>query len=36
VFRIDELGTPLPAGHKLGQLQSFFPLVSREAVSNQS
>jgi len=25
VFRVEQLGTPIPAGHKLGKLQSFFP-----------
>jgi methionyl-tRNA synthetase len=27
VFRIDELGTPLPAGHEIGQKQPYFPAV---------
>jgi methionyl-tRNA synthetase len=27
VFRIDELGIPIPAGHKIGQKQDFFPAV---------
>jgi methionyl-tRNA synthetase len=25
VFRVDELGTPIPAGHEIGQKQMFFP-----------
>ena len=25
VFRIDQLATPIPAGHKLGNLRQFFP-----------
>jgi methionyl-tRNA synthetase len=25
VFRLDELGTPIPAGHELGQNQKYFP-----------
>jgi hypothetical protein len=25
VFRVEQLGTPIPAGHKLGKLQPFFP-----------
>jgi methionyl-tRNA synthetase len=25
VFRVDELGTPIPAGHAIGQKQQFFP-----------
>jgi methionyl-tRNA synthetase len=28
VFRVDELGTGLPAGHELGPLQQFFPAVA--------
>jgi methionyl-tRNA synthetase len=27
VFRIDELGTPIAAGHKIGQQQVYFPGV---------
>jgi methionyl-tRNA synthetase len=27
VFSVDELGKPIAAGHKLGQLQQFFPAV---------
>jgi len=27
VFRIEELGTPIPAGHAIGQKQAFFPSV---------
>ena len=26
VFRIDELGTLIPAGHEIGPKQSFFPV----------
>jgi methionyl-tRNA synthetase len=25
VFRVEELGTPIPAGHRIGQMQSYFP-----------
>ena len=25
VFKIDELGTAIPAGHKIGQKQQYFP-----------
>jgi methionyl-tRNA synthetase len=25
VFRVDELGVPIPAGHMIGQKQEFFP-----------
>ncbi|OFZ17933.1 MAG: methionine--tRNA ligase [Bdellovibrionales bacterium GWB1_55_8] len=28
VFRIDELGTPIPAGHEIGPKQQFFPAVA--------
>jgi methionyl-tRNA synthetase len=28
VFRIDELGTPIPAGHELGQKLAYFPVVA--------
>jgi methionyl-tRNA synthetase len=31
VFRLEELGTPIPAGHQLGQMQAFFPAVEGEA-----
>jgi len=27
VFRIDELGTPIPAGHEVGPKQPYFPVV---------
>ena len=27
VFRVDELGTPVPAGHVIGEKQQFFPAV---------
>jgi methionyl-tRNA synthetase len=26
VFRMDELGTPIPAGHEIGPKQPFFPV----------
>jgi methionyl-tRNA synthetase len=26
VFRVDELGTPIPAGHELGPKQTYFPV----------
>jgi len=29
VFRIDELGTPIPAGHEVGEIQPFFPPVAQ-------
>ncbi|MGZ3708363.1 MAG: class I tRNA ligase family protein, partial [Bdellovibrionota bacterium] len=28
VFRVDELGTPIPAGHGVGEKQQFFPAVA--------
>jgi methionyl-tRNA synthetase len=28
VFRIDELGTPIPAGHELGQKLPYFPAAA--------
>ena len=28
VFRVDELGTPIPAGHAIGDKQVFFPAVA--------
>jgi methionyl-tRNA synthetase len=28
VFRIDELGTPIPAGHELGSKQVYFPAAT--------
>ncbi len=31
VFRIDELGTPIAAGHKIGKQQVYFPAVSEKA-----
>jgi methionyl-tRNA synthetase len=27
VFRVDELGTPIPAGHEIGEMREFFPSV---------
>jgi methionyl-tRNA synthetase len=30
VFRVEELGTPIPAGHAIGQKQQFFPAVDSE------
>jgi methionyl-tRNA synthetase len=27
VFRLDQLGTPIPAGHSIGQKQQYFPAV---------
>jgi methionyl-tRNA synthetase len=30
VFKIDELGTPIPAGHKIGEKQQYFPTVAEE------
>ncbi|AKV00353.1 Methionyl-tRNA synthetase [Labilithrix luteola] len=30
VFRIDELGTPIPAGHELGPKGTYFPAVAAE------
>src|SRR6185295_4594081 len=27
VFRVEELGRPIPAGHEIGQKQQFFPAV---------
>jgi methionyl-tRNA synthetase len=28
VFRVEELGTPIPAGHAIGQKQQYFPAVA--------
>lgn len=28
VFRVDELGTPIPAGHAIGEKQQYFPAVA--------
>jgi methionyl-tRNA synthetase len=33
VFRVDELGTPIPAGHELGAKQPYFPPVTSAAES---
>ena len=33
VFRVEELATPIAAGHKLGNLRSFFPGSSHAAES---
>jgi methionyl-tRNA synthetase len=33
VFRIDELGTPIPAGHQIGLKQSYFPAGAHAAAS---
>jgi methionyl-tRNA synthetase len=33
VFRIDELGTPIPAGHELGQKLPYFPAVTVDSSS---
>ncbi|WP_438040295.1 methionine--tRNA ligase [Sorangium sp. So ce128] len=30
VFRLEELGTPIPAGHEIGAKQPYFPAPSRE------
>jgi hypothetical protein len=27
VFRVDQLGVPIEAGHKIGEKQEFFPAV---------
>jgi methionyl-tRNA synthetase len=27
IFKVDELGIPIPAGHVIGQKQEFFPAV---------
>ena len=34
VFRVSELGTPIPAGHELGRKQEFFPASSGAAASD--
>ncbi len=31
VFRVDEIGKPIPAGHEIGEKQSYFPAVSESA-----
>ena len=36
VFRIEELGRPIPAGHVIGQKQQFFPAVADDAPENAS
>src|SRR5688572_16634524 len=28
VFRVEELGLPIPAGHEIGQKQEFFPAIT--------
>ena len=28
VFKVEELGTPIPAGHKIGEKQQFFPEIT--------
>jgi methionyl-tRNA synthetase len=30
VFRVEELGTPIPGGHAIGEKQQYFPAVARE------
>jgi methionyl-tRNA synthetase len=30
VFKIESLGTPIPAGHRIGQKQSYFPGSAQE------
>jgi methionyl-tRNA synthetase len=30
VFRVEELGTPIPAGHPVGPKQPYFPAVAGE------
>lgn len=35
VFSIDELGTGIPAGHKVGEKQQFFPAVEGSEVSQE-
>jgi methionyl-tRNA synthetase len=34
LFRVEELGTPIPAGHAVGQKQQFFPAVAENPVSS--
>jgi len=34
VFRIDELGTPIPAGHELGPKQAYFPASAEPAAAS--
>lgn len=34
VFSIDEIGTPIPAGHEIGQKQQFFPAVEGSSEEN--
>ena len=36
VFRIDELGTGIPAGHEIGQKEQFFPAVPGAGLSADS
>ena len=36
VFRIDELGVPMEAGHKIGEKLSYFPPVAEKAEASES
>lgn len=36
VFRIDELGTGLPAGHEVGQKSQYFPATARSLAARES
>ena len=32
VFSLEQLGTPIPAGHLIGQKQQFFPAVEGSVI----
>jgi methionyl-tRNA synthetase len=36
VFNIDELGSGIPAGHKIGEKQQYFPAVALEETENEA
>jgi methionyl-tRNA synthetase len=35
VFRVDELGKPMPAGHEIGEKQTYFPAVAEAPAAPQ-
>jgi methionyl-tRNA synthetase len=35
VFRVDELGKPIPAGHEIGPKQTYFPAVAEAPAQTQ-
>ena len=36
VFRVEELGKPIPAGHAIGEKQQYFPAVGADAASESA